>query len=257
MIFAGTPAGVSLSPEGGAHQSTVTVSLGIELPNLRFYEPAFAKEVEWAFLEGMRHLCDREHGASTYLRLSTKPIDQKLMDPAIARIGEDEIRRQVLLGGYRLIDARVANPELRPEDTVQIAVGGIMVPEAVEAAKLLHEEGVTANVLVITSAERLFAELRQSRAAQLRDAKHTLDLGHLATLLPRTERRAPIVTVQDAASHSLAFLGSVHGAPTVPLGVDTFGQSGSRDALYAYAGINPREIANAAMLALEIAEDER
>ena len=50
MIFAGTPSGVSLSPEGGAHQSTVTPSLGIELPGLDF-EPAFAREVEWALLE--------------------------------------------------------------------------------------------------------------------------------------------------------------------------------------------------------------
>jgi len=257
MIFAGTPAGVSLSPEGGAHQSTVTVSLGIELPNLRFYEPAFAKEVEWAFLEGMRLLCDREHGTSTYLRLSTKPIDQTLLTGAITRLGEDELQRQVLLGGYRLIDARLDRPDLRLEDTVNIAVGGIMVPEAVEAARMLHEEGVAANVIVVTSAERLYAGLRRSRGSLLRDPKQAANLAHLSTLFPRPERHAPIVTVQDAASHSLAFLGGIHGAPTVPLGVDTFGQSGSRDALYTYAGIDPREIANAALLALEIAEDDR
>ena len=107
MIFAGTPAGVSLSPEGGAHQSTVTPSLGIELPGLDFYEPAFAREVEWALLEALRQCCDREHGLSTYLRLSTKPIDQTLMDEALARLGEDELRRQVLLGGYRIVDRRV------------------------------------------------------------------------------------------------------------------------------------------------------
>src|SRR5690606_856493 len=102
FIFAGTPAGVSLSPEGGAHQSTVTPSLGIELPNLVYYEPCFAREVEWILLEGLRRCCDREHGVSTYLRLSTKPIDQKLIEEPLARFGEEELARQTLLGGYRL-----------------------------------------------------------------------------------------------------------------------------------------------------------
>jgi pyruvate dehydrogenase E1 component len=82
-----------------------------------------------------------------------------------------------------------------------------------------------------------------------------LKLEHLATLFPSDERHAPIVTVQDGASHGLSFLGSVYGAPTVPLGVDTWGQSGSRAALYEYAGINPEEIVNAAMLALELNEE--
>ena len=89
MIFAGTPAGVSLSPEGGAHQSTVTPSLGIELPNVIFYEPAFANEVEWILLEGMRRCCDRKSGLSTYLRLSTKSVEQNLNAPALKRLGED------------------------------------------------------------------------------------------------------------------------------------------------------------------------
>lgn len=255
MIFAGTPAGVSLSPEGGAHQSTVTPSLGIELPNLQLFEPAFASEVEWTLLDAMRRCCDRLGGSSTYLRLSTKPIDQSLQAEARARLGEDELRRQVLLGGYRLVDRTAAAPELATDCVVQIAAGGIMVPEAMEAAARLHAEGIAANVLAITSPERLFASLRTSRRALLRDASSRSDLGHLETLIPRGERRAPIVTVQDGASHALAFLGSVLGAPVVPLGVDEFGQSGTRADLYRATGIDADQIVNAAMLALELAEE--
>ena len=255
MIFAGTPSGVSLSPEGGAHQSTVTPSLGVELPGLDFYEPAFAREVEWALLEALRQCCDREHGLSSYFRLSTKPIDQKLMDEALARLGEDELRRQTLLGGYRIVDRRVAAPDLPARDTVQIAAGGIMVPEAIAAAHRLHEEGVAANVINVTSARRLYRTLREARGQLLADARRDADLGHLATLIPADERRAPIVTVQDGASHGLAFLGSIYGAPTVPLGMDQWGQSGSRAELYDYAGIDVDEIVNAAMLALELNEE--
>jgi pyruvate dehydrogenase E1 component len=233
----------------------VTPSLGVELPGLDFFEPAFAWEVEWMLLEALRQCCDRQHGLSTYFRLSTKPVDQKLIDEALARFGEDELRRQTLLGGYRIVDRRVAAPDLPARDTVQIAAGGIMVPEAIAAARRLHEEGVAANVINVTSARRLYRTLRTDRGKQLADARRSPDLGHLATLIPADERRAPIVTVQDGASHGLAFLGSIFGAPTVPLGVDTWGQSGSRADLYDYAGIDPDEIVNAAMLALELNEE--
>ncbi|HLL51289.1 MAG TPA: hypothetical protein VK356_11535, partial [Thermomicrobiales bacterium] len=186
---------------------------------------------------------------------STKPIDQKLMDEALSRLGEDELRRQTLLGGYRIVDRRTAAPDLLARDTVQIAAGGIMVPEAIIAARRLHEEGVAANVINVTSARRLYRTLREARGQQLANAWRDADLGHLATLIPVDERRAPIVTVQDGASHGLAFLGSIYGAPTVPLGMDQWGQSGSRAELYDYAGIDADEIVNAAMLALELNEE--
>lgn len=254
MIFAGTPAGVSLSPEGGAHQSTVTPSLGIELPNLVFYEPTFAREVDWVMLEAIRLCIDRVDGMSSYLRLSTKPVDQTLLDEAIARIGEQELRRQVLAGGYRIVDRTVATPDLPSRDVVHIASGGIMIPEAIEAAKRLHDEGIAANVINVTSGNKLYASIRDARRVQMRNAHAPLDLGHLETLIPRSERRAPIVTVQDGASHSLAFLGSAWGVPVVPLGVDEFGQSGSRRDVYHKVGIDADQIVNAAMLALDLIE---
>jgi pyruvate dehydrogenase E1 component len=257
MIFAGTPAGVSLSPEGGAHQSTVTPSLGIELPDLISFEPCFGREVDWTLLTALRECCDRQRGRSTYLRLSTKPVDQRLMDEPLSRFGEEELRRQVLAGGYRIVDWTIHAPELAKRDTVQIAAGGIMVPDAVAAAERLHTEGVAANVINVTSGNRLYDTLRRARGAQLADANSQLDLGHLETLFPVDERRAPIVTVQDGASHSLAFLGSVYGVPVVPLGVDQFGQSGSRAALYKTTGIDTDQIVNAAMLALDLAEGHR
>jgi pyruvate dehydrogenase E1 component len=254
MIFAGTPAGVSLSPEGGAHQSTITTSIGIELPDVVTYEPAFASEVEWILLDAMRHCCDRDHGHSTYLRLSTKPIDQGLMREPLERLGEEELRRQVLAGGYRLID-RMNGGATTGSDVVNIFVGGIMAPEAVRASEMLFAEGVAANVINTTSTDRLYADLRSARRAQLARASSPLDLGHLATLIPPQEREAPIVSIQDGASHAMSFLGGVFGVPIVPLGVDEFGQSGSREALYRQTGIDADQIVNAALLALDLAAD--
>src|SRR5207245_9530559 len=101
FVVAGTPAGVTLSPEGGAHQSSITASIGLELPNLRLFEPCFARETEWALLEGLRRCLDRENGLSTYLRLSTRAIDQAPFSRAMERLGEADLRRQVINGGYR------------------------------------------------------------------------------------------------------------------------------------------------------------
>jgi pyruvate dehydrogenase E1 component len=254
FVIVGTPSGISLSPEGGAHQSTVTPSLGIELPNLLSYEPCFAREVEWTLLEALRGCADREHGFASYLRFSTKPVDQSLLEPTVQRLGEAELRRQVLAGGYRLIDRRVEAPGLEDRYVVQIAAAGVMVPEAVEAARILQAEGVAANVLALTSPDLLYRGLKEARRQHLKRGTSAADVGQLGLLIPPDERRAPIVTVQDGHSHALAFLGSAFGAPMVPLGVDHFGQSGLRGDLYAYENIDVDSIVNAALLALDLLE---
>lgn len=255
FIFAGTPSGVSLSPEGGAHQSTVTASLGIELPELTYYEPAFACEVEWMLLDALRECCDRIHGRSTYLRLSTKRVDQRVLEPVVQRLGKEELRRQVLAGGYRLIEGRSNVPDATTDEVVHIATTGAMVPEAIEAARRLSAEGIAANVLHITSPQKLFALLMEERHQRLLNPLASQQSNHLATLFLPAERRAPIVTVQDASAHSLAFLGSLYGVPTIPLGVDRFGQSGSQMDLYRYAGISVDDIVNAGYLALELGQE--
>jgi pyruvate dehydrogenase E1 component len=250
FIFAGTPSGITLSPEGGAHQSIITPSIGAELPQLQAFEPCYGREVEWILLEAMRHCCDREHGRSSYLRLSTRPIDQKPFRAVQQRLGETELRRQVLAGGYRLAEWSLARPELATllpggPLVVNIAVTGTMVPEALAACAYLWEEGVAANVLNLTSPQRLFDAWRAAPPAGSAAADP------LGWLIQPSERRAPIVTVHDAAPHSLAWLGSVYGAPTATLGVERYGQSGSRDELYRYYGLDAAAIAEAALRAVD------
>lgn len=230
FIVVGTPSGITLSPEGGAHQSSVTASLGIELPNLASFEPCFALETAWLLREALR-LCIDPNGSASYLRLSTRPIDQNLLQPALDRLGVEELRRQVLRGGYRLID-RADYQDHPSAPVVQIVTSGTLVPEAVAAAHYLRREGVAVNVINLTSARRVYEQWKQG--------------GDVSWLIPPSERNAPIVTVHDAASHALAWLGSIYGAPLRALGVDRFGQSGSRDDLYRAFGLDPLSIAEAA-----------
>jgi pyruvate dehydrogenase E1 component len=225
FIVVATPSGVSLSPEGGAHQSVITPGIGVALPGIAYFDPAFAQEVEWILMDGLHALTRR--GECLYLRLSTKPVDQSLAPPATP-----EQRAKVLDGGYRLIDAR-GEPGWDPEENaVHIFATGVMVPEAVEASRALRASGVFANVFVVTSPDRLYRGLRRPRP-------------YLETLVSAEEEGVPVVSVLDGHSHALAFIGSALGVPQIPLGVDDFGQSGARADLYQHYGIDAKCIMDA------------
>lgn len=243
FVVVGTPAGVTLAPEGGAHQSGVTASVGVELPGVVFSEPAYATALDWLLCDGLRRLSDPS-GSSTYLRLSTRPIDQSPFQAVLDDIGEAELRSHVLAGGYRLWSP--PDEGLRP---VILAASGAVMPEVIAAADELREEGVGATVLDVTSLDRLYADWCGSLSTSRRRALSPLDDHHLATLIPTSLRHAPIVTVHDAASHAMAWLGSVFGQRVVPVGVDDFGESGTLQELYGRFGFLPGQIVNAALVA--------
>jgi pyruvate dehydrogenase E1 component len=226
FVVVATPSGVSLAPEGGAHQSVITPGIGVALPGIAYGEPAFAREVEWLLLDGLRRLHAAD-GESLYLRLSTRPVDQRLAPPA-----SEAYRAGALAGGYRLVDARAA-PGYDPGAAVHLFAMGVMVPEAVEAARVLAGEGLHASVFVVTSPDRLYRGLRAPRP-------------HLETLVGADEEDVPVVSVLDGHSHALAFLGSALGVTQLALGVDGFGQSGTRGDLYRHHGIDVPGIAAAA-----------
>ncbi len=244
FVVAGTPAGVTLAPEGGAHQSTITASVGSELPNLNYSEPAYATEVDWLLCDALDQLSQPD-GQSAYLRLSTRPIDQTPFAAVLDLMGEDRLRAHVLDGGYRLIDGP---PDGRPG--VTIATTGVMAPEALAAAAELDAEGVQATVVHLTSPNRVYQSWRDGFARSAATARVVRAPSHLHRLVPPAERRRPIVSVHDAASHSLAWLGSALGTRQYTLGVDRFGESGTIADLHELAGIDTGSIVNAALIAV-------
>jgi pyruvate dehydrogenase E1 component len=247
FILVGTPSGVTLSYEGGAHQSLITPSVGTELPNVVFVEPAYARALDWLMCDALGRLHDPD-GESAYFRLSTRPVDQAPFAACAERFGADELRRHVLAGGYCLRDSAIDGP------TVHLATSGAIVPEVLAAAEVLEDEGVRTRVLDVTSIDRLFRGWRAviRRAVTTSSAASVVDVGHLATLFPDGTRDAPVVTVLDGAPQTLAWLGSVFGAPVVPLGVETYGQSGSLSDTHRLHQLDPDAIVNAALLALDL-----
>ncbi|GHJ47091.1 pyruvate dehydrogenase E1 component [Catellatospora sp. TT07R-123] len=231
-ILVGTPAGVTLAAEGGAHQSIKTPSIGLEQPGCVSYEPAFAIDLEWTLLACLARL-GRPDGGSAYLRLSSRPVDQALAEvPADAAVRERR-RRQVVAGGYlwRRADGR-------PDIT--IAAMGALMPEALAAAGRLAAVGVAADIVCVTSPGLLF-EAAQARSGHGDGPSWILDAAFPA------DRAAPLVTVLDGHPHALAFLAGIHRVRASHLGVTRFGQSGDLAEVYRYHRIDADSIVSAAL----------
>ncbi|GAA0591985.1 transketolase-like TK C-terminal-containing protein [Kribbella sandramycini] len=236
-ILVGTPSGVTLAPEGGAHQSITTPSVGLEQPGCVTYEPGFAIDTEWVLLASLAKL-GRPEGTSAYLRLSTRPVDQSLAVVPADPAARERRRKQVVAGAYLLRRSAVATPG------ITIATMGAVIPEALAAAERLEGQGVPADVVCITSPGLIFD------AAQARSGRPTRAKGSESWILDAAfpvRRAAPLVTVLDGHPHTLAFLAGINGVPATHLGVTTFGQSGDLDSVYRHHGLDTETLIGAAL----------
>lgn len=257
FVFAGTPSGITLAPEGGAHQSTITPSVGLELPNLVVIEPVFAKATEWLLCDALARIArdpsgkrlgtEIEPSGSYYFRLSTRAVDQTTFDAARQRLGDRLLREQVLSGAYRLVDASAVGEDSRRRPEINLVASGAVMPEVIAASGLLEEEGVAAHVIDVTSQSRLIAAWSSSIRRAVRSSSPRDRPGALHA--PFAAGR-PILTIHDAASHSMAWLGSALGVPGMSIGVDDFGQSGTVADVYRQHLLDAESITTAALVAL-------
>jgi len=231
-ILVGTPSGVTLAPEGGAHQSIKTPSIGLEQPGCLSYEPAFVIDVEWTLLAALARL-GRPDGGSAYLRLSTRPVDQSLAGVPADPAARELRRKQVVAGAYPIRRATGA-------PAVTIAAMGAMIPEALAAADRLAALDIPLDVVCVTSPGLLFDAV-QARAGHTAAETWVLDVAF------PTHRAAPMVTVLDGHPHTLAFLAGINHVRARHLGVTRFGQSGSLDEIHRYHRIDTDSIITAAL----------
>lgn len=261
FIIAGTPSGVTLAPEGGAHQSTITPSVGMELPGVVLMEPAYAQALDWLLCDAIAHVAGSKSDTTPdlrpgelafYFRLTTRPIDQAPFTAARERLGDALLRSQVLAGAYRLVDGRhVEGAAIEDEHApvVHLVATGAVMPEVLEAARVLAREGVVAHVIEVTSPGRLYGSWQRTIKQGIRTASTPSFPG---ALRPIFSERAPIVSIHDGASHAMSWLGSALGMPQVAMGVDTFGQSGTIADLYRIHDLDSGSIVNGALAALSL-----
>tara|TARA_R110002124_G_scaffold114535_71_gene269971 strand:- start:3719 stop:6079 length:2361 start_codon:yes stop_codon:yes gene_type:complete len=240
FLLIGTPSGVSLAGEGGAHQSIASPLIGMSQDGLASFEPAFADELsvimDWAFDYMQRSgdarpdLADWPRdvtGGSVYLRLSTRTIEQP------PRSIDTPLAHDIIRGAYWL------KPPT-PACEAVIAYQGVLANEAIAAAAAIGGDRRNVAVLAVTSADRLNAGWHAAQRARLHGDDSATS--HIETLLADIPHRAGLVTAIDAHPATLGWLGSVLGHRTITLGVEHFGQTGTVNDLYAHFGIGAQAI---------------
>ena len=248
FILVATPSGITLAPEGGAHQSIAEPLIGMAQDGLAAFEPAFVDELavilafalDYIQRAGQRNQNDEtsernwlrdETGGSIYLRLSTRPIDQ------MKRSMTMELRHAIVDGAYWL-------REPGPNSQVVVAYSGAVAPEAIQAVGLMAEDRRDVGLLAITSADRLNAGWTAACRARERGLVHARS--HIERLFAALPRHCGIVSVIDGHPATLAWLGAVGGHRVRPLGVEHFGQTGSIADLYRHYGIDANAVIAAA-----------
>ncbi|TAN13783.1 MAG: transketolase, partial [Rhizobiaceae bacterium] len=244
FMIVGTPSGVTLAPEGGAHQSIATPLIGMAQDGLASFEPAFVDELtvvmRWAFehmqrsgeaeLDRLTWLRDST-GGSVYLRLSTRTIEQPKREIT------PHMKEDIINGGYWM---RKPGPNAQ----MIVAYTGAVAPEVIEAAGMMAEDRRDIGVLAITSADRLNAGWTAAQSAREVGLSHARS--HIERLLSDLPSHCGIVTVIDGHPATLGWLGSVCGHRTRSLGVERFGQTGSIAELYRHYGVDVQGILSAA-----------
>lgn len=229
FLLIGTPSGITLAGEGGAHQSINTPLIGMGQPNLAYFEPAFADELalmmRWAF----DHM-QRPDGSSVYLRLTTRAIAQQPR-------GDDAWEADALKGGYWL---------RRPPGAADAAIvfTGAVAPEALAAWEELLPDIPGLGLLNVTSPDLLHRGWSARRAARWEGRSVTPS--HADDLLAALSPGAGLVTVLDGSPSALSWLGGVRGMPVSPLGTDRFGQTGDLPDLYRIYRLDAEAIIDAA-----------
>ncbi|ACK50587.1 Transketolase central region [Methylocella silvestris BL2] len=243
FILVATPSGVTLAPEGGAHQSIATPLIGVAQDGLASFEPAFVDELavilRWAFDYIQRSgepefhagswLRD-ETGGSVYLRLSTRALEQPQREMTAA------LAADIIDGAYW-----VRKPG--PNAEIVVAYTGAVAAEAIAAVGLMAEDRRDAGLLAVTSADRLNAGWTAASGAREQGMAAT---SHVERLLGEAPAQCRLVTVLDGHPATLGWLGSVQGHRTRALGVEHFGQTGTIEDLYRHHGVDARAIVAAA-----------
>jgi pyruvate dehydrogenase E1 component len=213
FLLVGTPSGLTLGPEGGAHQSINTPLIGMGQPNLAYFEPAYADEValimRWAF-----DYMQQPHGSSVYLRLSTRVIPQITRD-------DQSWQEDALKGAYWLRAPK-------PGAEAAIIFTGAIAPEVLSAWTQLAEDVPGIGLMNVTSPDLLHRDWSARHASRWTDAN--MGQSHIEHLLADLAPNAGLVTVLDGSPAALSWIGAVRGMRVSPLGVTSFGQTGDLDA---------------------------
>ncbi|MEQ9503781.1 MAG: pyruvate dehydrogenase [Deltaproteobacteria bacterium] len=263
FICVGTPSGVTLAPEGAQH----SWKSDIGMPNVIIWEPFYSLEIDWILSDAVRrhYLRDNKNRTGVIIRAVTRAVQQPEMMKRLSKAArfegwsEEDIlettRKDALEGGYFLVDHRGAAGYEPGENVVNIFSMGALGTEALAASDRLLEEGIYANVIVVTCGDLLCGNLaHDTDYRHLREglgitgdlhitrangaSNGAIEIRDRADLVSVAGRRVPLVALVDGEPGIVDNLGSVVGVKAEVLGVRKASKCGRPVDVYKYQGID-------------------
>ncbi len=197
-----THAGVSLGEDGGSHQSVEDIALMRAIPGMVVLSPADATETEKMIFAAA------EYQGPVYIRLGRLNIPVLFDDSYTFKIGKAVT--------------------LKEGNDVAILATGLMVYEALEAAKLLETEGINARVINISTIKPL-------------DEETVLKAAKECKFVVTSEEHSIIGGLGSAVSE---YLSGVYPVKVIRHGIyDEFGQSADGDTMLNNYKLRAKDIA--------------
>ena len=252
FLLGATSGRTTLGGEGLQHQDGTSHLIAATIPNCKAWDPAFSAEMAVIVDRGMREMMVEQQDVFYYITLMNENYAQ--LD--LPQGAEEDLLR----GAYRLMQLRPSaasdtssakagqrksesKGKTGPETAITMLGSGAILTEVIQAAHALVEQGVSVDVISVTSWSQL------ARDGQASEAQESTPF--LTRLLADTQ--GPIVAATDyvrAVPESVrAYLPP--GRAFTTLGTDGFGRSDTRSALRAFFGVDAASILKAAQRALK------
>jgi pyruvate dehydrogenase E1 component len=194
-------------------------------------------------------------------------LDEATLEPLSDAELYARLRRDCLAGAYHVVDWRGYAGYEPGDNVVHVFAMGALVPEALEASKVLLEMGLFANVIAVASPELLLGILGEAdQYRHLREhlcidgdlhltpsaagPARSIDVRSAVDLVALAGRRVPIVAVCDGEAGLLDNIGSIVGVKQITLAVRKFSKCGRPDQVFAYQHIDAQAIVEACGKAL-------
>ena len=229
FLVGGTAGRTTLAGEGLQHQDGSSHLAASAIPNCRAYDPCFGYELAAIVHDGARRMLEGQEDVFYYVTVGNENYPHPAMP--------EDAAEGILRGMYRLRDG----------SQVQLLGSGAILREVIAAAELLEKDwGIQAAVWSVTS----FTELRRDgmRAERARRFGGS-DASWAEECLSKTQ--GPVVAASDYVRAVADLIRPYVPRRFVALGTDGFGRSDTRAALRAFFEVDARNIAVAALAALE------
>ena len=236
FLLGGTAGRTTLNGEGLQHEDGHSHVFAATVPNCVSYDPTYAYEVAIIIQDGMKRMYVEQENIFYYITVMNENYEQ----PALQKGTEENI-----LKGMYLFQEGKKNKEPR----VQLLGSGVILREAIAAAKLLQKDWkVEADIWSCPSFNELGRDGQSCERWNRLHPTETQKQPHVTRCLEN--RKGPVIASTDyVRAFAEQIRGYIPNSYTV-LGTDGFGRSDTRENLRSFFEVNRFHIVIAALKSL-------